>query len=129
MDKFLTDKLLYYCGYFPKLLLLNASYVKVGNVPSRALSPFVTGDMRCLQSDVNTDEMKRDQMERLVREELERWDSESNIDGGGGSATRRTSPSSASGGRMGVRSANSNHNVSLGYGTTNHLYLPNLCVL
>lgn len=61
--------------------------------------------------------MKRDQMERLVREELERWDSDSNIDGGGsGSATQRTSPSAASGGRTGVRSAVSNHNVSLGYG-------------
>ena len=47
-------------------------------------------------------------MERLVREELERWDSESNIDGGGsGSATQRASPS---GGRTGVRSSS----VSLG---------------
>ncbi|XP_067952037.1 polycystin-2-like isoform X2 [Watersipora subatra] len=60
------------------------------------------------ESDVNTDEMKRDQMERLVREELERWDSESNMDGGGsGSATQRASPSAGSGGRAGVRSANS----------------------
>lgn len=42
--------------------------------------------------------MKRDQMERLVREELERWDSASNLDGaGGGSAVsiNRASPSAA----------------------------------
>lgn len=31
------------------------------------------------QSDGTSDEVKREQMERLVREELERWDSESSI--------------------------------------------------
>lgn len=57
--------------------------------------------------------MKRDQMERLVREELERWDSDSNIDGiGGGSAssTNRASPN-AMGSR--IRSANNSQHVSL----------------
>ncbi|ELT90189.1 hypothetical protein CAPTEDRAFT_169289 [Capitella teleta] len=41
------------------------------------------------ESDGTTDEVKRHQMEHLVREELERWDSESSIGhsaGGGGSA-------------------------------------------
>jgi len=64
------------------------------------------------ESDVHTDEMKRDQMERLVREELERWDSDSNIDsgagGGSGSATQRASPGAASGGR--ARSSNPSQN-------------------
>lgn len=54
-------------------------------------------------------------MERLVREELERWDSDSNIDsgagGGSGSATQRASPSAGSGGR-GPRSSNPSQNVS-----------------
>lgn len=53
-------------------------------------------------------------MERLVREELERWDSDSNIDsgagGGSGSATQRASPGAASGGR--ARSSNPSQNVS-----------------
>lgn len=31
------------------------------------------------QSDGTNDEVKREQMERLVREELERWDSETSI--------------------------------------------------
>ena len=53
-------------------------------------------------------------MERLVREELERWDSDSNIDsgagGGSGSATQRASPGAASAGR--ARSSNPSQNVS-----------------
>lgn len=60
----------------------------------------------CLQSDVHTDEMKRNQMERLVREELERWDSDSNIDGAG--SANRSSP--GVGAR--TRSANASQNVS-----------------
>ena len=32
-----------------------------------------------LQSDGTSDEVKREQMERLVREELERWDSETSF--------------------------------------------------
>lgn len=57
----------------------------------------------------NNDEAKREQMERLVREELERWDSESSIGGSGRGTSptassndrNRTRPSSGSGG--GVR--------------------------
>ena len=45
-----------------------------------------------LQSDGASDEQKREQMEKLVREELERWDSESSIGGSG----RGTSPSASS---------------------------------
>lgn len=44
--------------------------------------------------DGTPDDQKREQMERLVREELERWDSESSIQGSSG---RGASPSSASG--------------------------------
>lgn len=33
----------------------------------------------CVQSDGTSDEMKREQMEKLVREELERWDSETSV--------------------------------------------------
>ncbi|XP_046350413.1 polycystin-2-like isoform X1 [Haliotis rufescens] len=54
------------------------------------------------ESDGTSDEMKREQMERLVREELERWDSETSM--GAGSA-RGASPSGTSGssGRGGMR--------------------------
>ena len=41
------------------------------------------GRVLLLQSDSTPDEQKREQMERLVREELERWDSESSIQGSG----------------------------------------------
>jgi len=51
------------------------------------------------ESDGNSDEAKREQMERLVREELERWDSESSIGQGSG---RGASPS-GSGSARGVR--------------------------
>lgn len=46
------------------------------------------------QSTGNSDEMKRDQMEKLVREELERWDSEASISQPNG---RGGSPGSSSG--------------------------------
>ena len=49
-----------------------------------------------LQSDGNNDEAKREQMERLVREELERWDSESSI---GQASGRGASPSGSSSAR------------------------------
>ena len=42
-----------------------------------------TRPVLCLQSDGASDEQKREQMEKLVREELERWDSESSIGGSG----------------------------------------------
>ena len=50
-----------------------------------------------MQSDGTTDEVKREQMERLVREELERWDSESSIGHGSGASRRGASPSGSSG--------------------------------
>ncbi|KAK3090686.1 hypothetical protein FSP39_013743 [Pinctada imbricata] len=51
------------------------------------------------KSDGNSDEVKREQMEKLVREELERWDSETSFSPSG----RGASPSSGSSAR-GVRS-------------------------
>ena len=39
------------------------------------------------QSDATSDEMKREQMEKLVREELERWDSDNAVGGRGTSPT------------------------------------------
>lgn len=50
---------------------------------------------------MNTDEIKRDQMEQLVREELERWDSESNMDsaGQGSASSVRASPNAGQGSR------------------------------
>lgn len=51
------------------------------------------------ESDGNSDEAKREQMERLVREELERWDSETSFSPSG----RGASPSSGTSAR-GVRS-------------------------
>jgi polycystin 2 len=56
------------------------------------------------ESDGTSDEVKREQMERLVREELERWDSESSIGQGSG---RGTSPSGSSSGR-GARGGSAN---------------------
>ena len=56
-----------------------------------------------LQSDGASDEQKREQMEKLVREELERWDSESSIGGSG----RGTSPSASS--RRGGASSSVSH--------------------
>ena len=41
-----------------------------------------------LQSEDATEEMKREQMERLVREELERWDSEAVISRPGSAISR-----------------------------------------
>ncbi|GAB1601077.1 polycystin-2-like isoform X1 [Argonauta hians] len=53
------------------------------------------------ESTSNSDEMKRDQMEKLVREELERWDSEASI---GQTNGRGDSPGSSSGaGTCGLR--------------------------
>ena len=52
------------------------------------------------QSDGTPDEQKREQMERLVREELERFDSESNIQG-------HSPPSSAQPRRGGASRPNS----------------------
>ncbi|XP_050390964.1 polycystin-2 isoform X1 [Patella vulgata] len=46
------------------------------------------------ESDGTSDEMKREQMERLVREELERWDSETSMTAGSG---RGASPGAGSG--------------------------------
>ncbi|XP_052762076.1 polycystic kidney disease 2-like 1 protein isoform X3 [Mya arenaria] len=54
------------------------------------------------ESDGTSDEVKREQMERLVREELERWDSESSITPQ--PSGRGASPSSS--GRGGARSRN-----------------------
>lgn len=51
------------------------------------------------KTDGNSDEAKREQMERLVREELERWDSETSFSPSG----RGASPSSGTSAR-GVRS-------------------------
>jgi polycystin 2 len=48
------------------------------------------------ESDGTTDEVKRHQMESLVREELERWDSESSIGHGSGASGRGASPSGSS---------------------------------
>ena len=68
------------------------------------------------QSDGAPDEAKREQMERLVREELERWDSESSI---GGASGRGGSPGGSSGGRGGQgnrsrsRPGSSNPGVSI----------------
>ena len=57
------------------------------------------------QSDGNSDEAKREQMEKLVREELERWDSETSI---GQASPRGASPSvSNSSGRGGARARSS----------------------
>lgn len=47
----------------------------------------------CWQADGASDEAKREQMERLVREELERWDSESSI---GQTSARGPSPGGSS---------------------------------
>lgn len=47
-----------------------------------------------MQSDGTSDEMKREQMEKLVREELERWDSETSMVA---TSARGGSPSSSSG--------------------------------
>lgn len=56
------------------------------------------------ESDGQPDEQKREQMERLVREELERWDSESTISGSGGGGRGGSPSSSVSRGSGGVRS-------------------------
>ena len=53
-----------------------------------------------LQSDGTSDEMKREQMEKLVREELERWDSETSV---GANSGRGASPGGGSG-HSGLRS-------------------------
>ncbi len=74
----------------------------------------------CCQSDGNSDEVKREQMERLVREELERWDSESSMGGSG----RGTSPSaSSSGGRQRTRSRPSSSSGGAGGGVRTHFLL------
>ncbi|KAK3795236.1 hypothetical protein RRG08_056296 [Elysia crispata] len=52
------------------------------------------------ESDGTSDEMKREQMEKLVREELERWDSETSV---GANSARGASPGGASG-QSGLRS-------------------------
>lgn len=61
------------------------------------------------QSDGTSDEIKREQMEKLVREELERWDSETSV---GANSARGASPGGGSG-HSGLRSrsrAESNQN-------------------
>ncbi|CAH1795418.1 unnamed protein product [Owenia fusiformis] len=55
------------------------------------------------ESDGHTDEAKRDQMEKLVREELERWDSEPSI----GGSPRGTSPTGSNGQGGGARTRSS----------------------
>ncbi|GFN78422.1 polycystic kidney disease protein 2 [Plakobranchus ocellatus] len=52
------------------------------------------------ESDGTSDEMKREQMEKLVREELERWDSETSV---GANSARGASPGGGSG-QSGLRS-------------------------
>ena len=54
----------------------------------------------CFQSDGTSDDMKREQMEKLVREELERWDSETSVPQSG----RGPSPSDGSGQNVRARS-------------------------
>ena len=51
--------------------------------------------MYFLQTEGGSDEQKRQQMEKLVREELERWDSESSMG-------RRSRPGSSAKGAGGV---------------------------
>lgn len=53
-----------------------------------------------VQSDGTSDEMKREQMEKLVREELERWDSETSVP----QSARGASPSDSSGRNVRSRS-------------------------
>ncbi|XP_059178590.1 polycystin-2-like isoform X3 [Physella acuta] len=63
------------------------------------------------ESDGTSDEIKREQMEKLVREELERWDSETSV---GANSARGASPGGGSG-HSGLRSrsrAESNQNGS-----------------
>lgn len=66
-----------------------------------------------LQSDGSTDEAKREQMERLVREELERWDSESSIGQTSGRGASPSGGSSARGIRPRSRPASGTGGVSL----------------
>ena len=49
----------------------------------------------CVQSEGATDQMKRQQMEKLVRDEIERWDTEpaTAIGSGRASSANRVSPS------------------------------------
>ena len=68
---------------------------------------FILFCLYIFKSDGSNDEVKREQMERLVREELERWDSESSIGRGPSPAT-----SSASGIRSRSRPTSSAANVS-----------------
>ena len=64
-----------------------------------------------VQSDGTSDEMKREQMEKLVREELERWDSETSVP----QSARGASPSDSSGRNVRSRSRpNSGQNAGVG---------------
>ena len=58
------------------------------------------------QYDGHSDEVKREQMEQLVRQELERWDSESSL--GQGSGGRASSFGSTAGGHHRSNSSNNN---------------------
>ncbi|XP_064627409.1 polycystin-2-like isoform X2 [Lineus longissimus] len=64
------------------------------------------------ESDGTSDEVKREQMERLVREELERWDSETSI----GQASARGGSPSGSSGRGGLRPRSSSSRPGSGSG-------------
>ena len=61
----------------------------------------------CFQSEGVTDESKRQHMERLVRDELERWDSESCI-----SSRYDPSPPSSTSGRAAAQAASDHSQVT-----------------
>ncbi|XP_069123530.1 polycystin-2-like isoform X2 [Argopecten irradians] len=60
------------------------------------------------ETDGNTDEMKREQMEKLVREELERWDSDASFSQSGRGASPTVSSGNSSRGAKGRPSSGTN---------------------
>ncbi|XP_033734192.1 polycystic kidney disease 2-like 1 protein isoform X2 [Pecten maximus] len=64
------------------------------------------------ESDGNSDEMKREQMEKLVREELERWDSDTSFSQSGRGASPTVSSGNSSRGVKGRSRPSSGNNVS-----------------